>query len=67
MMNQNTRVVTRPLTAYGLEPEHSRLEHNADDQLLFDDFNKDVWDEGGKLHHMMYDPFLFMIVLIIVN
>ena len=66
MMNQNSRVVTRPLTAYGLEPEHSRLEHNADDQLLFDDFNKDVWDEGGKLHHMN-DTLLFMIGLIIVN
>lgn len=52
MMNQNTRVVTRPLTAYGVEPEHNRLGVNVDDQLLFDDFNKDVWDEGGKLHHI---------------
>ena len=46
-MNQNARVVTRPLTAYGPEPMPDRLETSIDDQLV-DDYNKDVWDEGGK-------------------
>ena len=45
-MNQNSRVVTRPLTAYAPE-SIDRLETSVDDQLL-DDYNKDVWDEGGK-------------------
>jgi hypothetical protein len=46
MMNENYRIVTRPLTGYGPEPVH-RLEVGIDDQLV-DDYDKDVWDEGGK-------------------
>jgi hypothetical protein len=49
MISQNSRIVTRPLTAYGPEPIVDRMEINVDEQLT-DDYNKDVWDEGGKSH-----------------
>ena len=50
IMDQSSRIVVRPLTACAPEPTFDRLETSIDDQLLEDDYNKDVWDEGGKSH-----------------